>query len=85
MSKSAIIPIRFSQEEKYALQQLATEAKLPLSRYIRTTAIKNILKPSKAKSLLNLLDSLNITKEEVEQSDKHAKDFRKNFKLTSTR
>jgi hypothetical protein len=83
------IPIRFSWEEKHALEQEAKKANLPLSTYIRkqmqsviAPQIKNI---NKSTILISKLKLNKIEKNELEMAEKEMENFRKNFKLTSSR
>jgi uncharacterized protein (DUF1778 family) len=85
MSKSAIIPIRFTEEEKLFLQSQANISGVSLSTFVRCKVTNKMPKKSKAKELLDLLDSLNISKEDIDQADAYSKEMRKNFKLTPTR
>ena len=85
MSKNVIIPIRFTQEEKIYLQSQANISGIALSTLIRNKITKDMPKQSKARTLFDLLDSLNISKEDLSKADAYGKEMRKNFKLTPTR
>jgi hypothetical protein len=89
MSKDAIIPIRFTQEEKYALQQLASEANLPMSVYVKTK-VQPFIKPklvhiNKTTILIQKLKSLKVDPKVLDEAIAHGKDMRKNFNLTKSR
>jgi hypothetical protein len=89
MSKSAIIPIRFTEEEKYALQQLATEANLPISVYVKTK-VQPFIKPklvhiNKTTILIQKLKSLKVDPKVLDEAVAYGRDMRKNFNLNQTR
>jgi uncharacterized protein (DUF1778 family) len=85
MSKDAIIPIRFTQEEKIYLQTQANISGVSLSAFVRSKSTKGIPKKSKAKELLELLETLNITDKEIDDAFEAGIQMRKNFNLISTK
>jgi hypothetical protein len=84
-NKSVSIPIRFTQEEKFALELLAGEDNLPLSTYIKKKLSKNInlkLKSiNKSSILINKLKDKNIKSTDIQKANKEGSKFRKGLKL----
>ena len=79
------IPIRFKQEDKLMLQQIASQNGVTLSAYIRNKVLDLPNKPTKTQKLVNLVKSLNITDEEIDGAFEAGREMRKNFRATPTK
>ncbi len=81
------IPIRFSYEEKYILEQEARNLNMPLSTFIRSKIQQSIAPKlagiNKASILIAKLKQNKVSDKNITKADKVGKNFRKNFKVSN--
>ena len=79
------VPISLNWGEKYVLDELSRESKLPLSTYIKSK-LQPLIKPrleklSKTQILLGKIKTAKIDTKDIDLASKHGQEFRKKFKL----
>ena len=79
------IPIRFKLEDKIMLQQIATQNGVSLSAYIRNKVLNLPNQPTKTQKLINLVKSLNISDEEINNAFEAGEGMRKDFRATPSK